>query len=394
MLDHLFTKFDHFNIGEISALNLTINHEHSRLKSSCSFFSFIRSAQSLGLRTQDQHEKEYNMSVQQNEYLSIQQLYELAKKAMQTYPACYQGEIKLLCQSENATFVVKTAQQQYALRIHRPNYHSKQQIESELAWLDALNAHGIAVPIAIADCHGDKVQTLALSPDISRHAVLFHWVKGVMPTADNVDPCDFKQLGEITAQLHLHSKTWEMPAYFQRIVWDHESMVFADGHWGDWRHAPQLKSVDHAVIDEAICRVATELNQFGKSKDHYGLIHADLRLTNLLLNEKKVGVIDFDDCGMGWFMHDLAAAISFNEHYTAAPKWVEQWLNGYEKIGHVSAEEYALVPTFIMQRRIQLMAWFGSHAYTDMAKSLGAQWSDETVRLCKKYLNNQIPAGI
>ena len=78
------------------------------------------------------------MSVQQNEYLSIQQLYELAKKAIQAYPTYYHGEIKLLCQSENATFVVKTAQQQYALRIHRPNYHSKQQIESELAWLDAL----------------------------------------------------------------------------------------------------------------------------------------------------------------------------------------------------------------------------------------------------------------
>jgi Ser/Thr protein kinase RdoA (MazF antagonist) len=109
-----------------------------------------------------------------------------------------------------------------------------------------------------------------------------------MPTADNVDPCDFKQLGEITAQLHLHSKTWEMPVDFQRIVWDHESMVFADGHWGDWRHAPQLKSVDHAVIDEAICRVANKLNQFGKSKDRYGLIHADLRLTNLLLNEKRL----------------------------------------------------------------------------------------------------------
>ena len=100
------------------------------------------------------------MSVQQNEYLSIQQLYELAKKAMQTYPACYQGEIKLLCQSENATFVVKTAQQQYALRIHRPNYHSKQQIESELAWLDALNAHGIAVPIAIADHRGWRLLLL------------------------------------------------------------------------------------------------------------------------------------------------------------------------------------------------------------------------------------------
>ncbi|MFP8818206.1 phosphotransferase enzyme family protein [Acinetobacter johnsonii] len=334
------------------------------------------------------------MSVQQNEYLSIQQLYELAKKAMQAYPVGYQGEIKLLCQSENATFMVKAAQQQYALRIHRPNYHSKQDIESELAWLDALNAHGIAVPIAIADCQGNKVQTLALSPDISRHAVLFHWVQGVMPTAENVDPCDFKQLGEITAQLHQHSKTWDLPSDFQRIVWDHESMILPEGHWGNWRHAPQLKLADHAVIDEAICRISTELNQFGKSKDRYGLIHADLRLTNLLLNDKKVGVIDFDDCGMSWFMHDLAAAISFNEHYAAAPEWIEKWLNGYEKIGHVSTEEYALIPTFIMQRRIQLMAWFGSHAYTDMAKSLGEQWSDETVRLCKKYLNNQIPAGV
>lgn len=334
------------------------------------------------------------MSVQQNEYLSIQQLYELAKKAIHSYPKDYQGELKLLCQSENATFVVKTAQKQYALRIHRPNYHSKQQIESELLWLDALNAQGISVPIAIADCQGNKVQTLALTHNISRHAVLFHWVQGVMPTADNIDPNDFKQLGEITAKLHLHSKSWDRSADFQRIVWDHESMVFADGHWGDWRHAPHLKSTDHAVIDEAIFRISTELNQFGKSKDRYGLIHADLRLTNLLINNHKVGVIDFDDCGMSWFMHDLAAAISFNEHYAAAPTWIEQWLNGYEKNGHISAEEYALIPTFIMQRRIQLMAWVGSHAYTDMAESLGNQWSNETVRLCKQYLNDKIPAGI
>ncbi len=334
------------------------------------------------------------MTAEQNEYLSIQQLYLIAQKAMQAYPSEYHGEIKLLCQSENATFVVKTAQQQYALRIHRPNYHSKQQIESELAWLNALHASGIAVPMAIADLQGQKVQSLYLTPEICRHAVLFHWVQGMMPTADNVDPHDFKQLGEITAQLHAQSKSWQKPEHFQRIVWDHESMLHANGHWGDWRHATHLNRQDHVIIDEAIERIATELAQFGKTPDRYGLIHADLRLTNLLLNDQKVGVIDFDDCGMSWFMHDLAAAISFNEHYAAAPAWVEQWLNGYEKIGHISAEDYALIPTFIMQRRIQLMAWVGSHASTDMVKSLGNQWSNETVRLCKKYLNHQLPAGV
>ena len=53
-----------------------------------------------------------------------------------------------------------------------------------------------------------------------------------------------------------------------------------------------------------------------------------------------------------------------------------------------------MIPTFIMQRRIQMMAWNGSHAQTEMAQSLGDQWSNETVRLCKKYLNGQMPVGI
>ncbi|MCY1181906.1 hypothetical protein D9M71_814180 [compost metagenome] len=93
-------------------------------------------------------------------------------------------------------------------------------------------------------------------------------------------------------------------------------------------------------------------------------------------------------------MHDLAAAISFNEHYANAPQWVDHWLKGYERVGHIQSEEYEMIPTFIMQRRIQMMAWNGSHAQTEMAQSLGDQWSNETVRLCKKYLNGQMPVGI
>ncbi|NUL20456.1 phosphotransferase, partial [Agrobacterium tumefaciens] len=111
----------------------------------------------------------------------------------------------------------------YALRIHRPNYHSKLDIESELEWLDALNASGIQVPVAIADQSGERVITLKLSNDIYRYAVLFNWVEGDMPTVE-VDPTAFEQLGQITAKLHVHSKTWQAPENFQRIVWNHETM--------------------------------------------------------------------------------------------------------------------------------------------------------------------------
>ncbi len=75
-------------------------------------------------------------------------------------------------------------------------------------------------------------------------------------------------------------------------------MVGAQGHWGNWKHAPHLDQADHAVVEEAIARISTELCQYGASEDRYGLIHADLRLTNLLLQDQQIGVIDFDDCGM------------------------------------------------------------------------------------------------
>ncbi|MEM9995417.1 MAG: phosphotransferase, partial [Acinetobacter pittii] len=134
------------------------------------------------------------MSVEQNEFLSQVQLQILAEQAIKQYPSDYQGQVKLLCQSENATFQISTGSARYALRIHRPNYHSKLDIQSELEWLDALNASGIQVPVAIADQSGERVITLKLSNDIYRYAVLFNWVEGDMPTVE-VDPTAFEQLG-------------------------------------------------------------------------------------------------------------------------------------------------------------------------------------------------------
>ncbi|MEB3767646.1 phosphotransferase enzyme family protein [Acinetobacter sp. MD2] len=333
------------------------------------------------------------MSVEQNEYLDTTTLFALAEQAVAQYPKNYHGQIKLLCQSENATFIVRTAEARYALRLHRPNYHNKQNIESELHWLDALTEHGIAVPQAILSTQNERVLTLQLEDGQIRYAVLFNWVEGDMPTTE-VDPTAFQQLGQITAQLHHHSKTWQMPATFDRIVWNHDTMLSAEGHWGDWRNATHLDAKDHGIIEEAIGVIGKKLANFGKTPDRYGLIHADLRLTNLLLQQNRIGVIDFDDCGMSWFMHDLAAAISFNEHLAPAPQWMENWIEGYEREAHISNEEYALIPTFIMQRRIQMMAWVGSHAQTEMALSLGDQWSNESVRLCQKYLNGEMPVGL
>ncbi len=333
------------------------------------------------------------MSAKQYDNLTDAQLTALAQQALSHYPAALHGELSLLCRSENATFLLQAAGKRYAMRLHRGDYHQKADIVSELLWLDALRETGIVVPEAIADNEGEKVLSLLLADGSVRHVVLFHWIDGEMPTTD-VDPKAFRQLGHITARLHQHSKSWQKPAGFQRIIWDHHTMTSAQSHWGRWQDAPNLNPADHGIVEAAIRRVGQQLDGFGKGSDRYGLIHADLRLTNLLLHKGETRVIDFDDCGLGWYLHDLAAAISFVEHHPRAADWVENWIYGYEQVAHISDEEMAIIPTLLIQRRIQLTAWVGSHAETDMARSLGASWADHSVRLCRRYLETEtLPIG-
>lgn len=333
------------------------------------------------------------MTAKQYDTLNNAALLRLAEQALARYPAALQGSLSLLCRSENATFLLQTQGKRYALRLHRADYHQRADIESELHWLDALRTDGIDVPQAVEDREGGTVQTLMMEDGSVRHAVLFHWIEGEMP-GTNVDPRAFQQLGHITARLHQHSRSWQRPAGFQRIIWDHQTMVSPQSHWGDWRDAPNLRVADRGIVEETVERVGASLAEFGKDARNYGLIHADLRLTNLLLHKGQTRVIDFDDCGFGWYLHDLAAAISFVEHHPRAAEWIDHWVRGYEQVAHISDAEMARVPTLLIQRRIQLLAWAGSHAETEMAQSLGPQWADHSVRLCRRYLEAQrLPVG-
>lgn len=313
----------------------------------------------------------------------------LANQAAARYPFCQQARISLVTRSENATFLVETAVQRYALRIHRPDYHELVDIESELAWLEALQRDtDIPVPYPLEDCDGGRVLTLDVPGGGHRHAVLFYWLEGETPTAC-LDPLSFRQLGELTARLHQHSRNWLLPKRFRRITWNHTTMVGPEGRWGNWRDIPGLSSADIHLIAQAVQQAGLELSVYGMAAERYGLIHSDLRLANLIMHPSGTQIIDFDDCGFGWFMHDLAAAISFEEHHPAAPTWAQNWLDGYARVASLSAEDHAILPALFVQRRVQLTAWAGSHMQTDMVRSLGADWLEHTVRLCRRYLDGK-----
>jgi Ser/Thr protein kinase RdoA (MazF antagonist) len=275
----------------------------------------------------------------------------------------------------------------WALRVHREGYHSRRAIASELSWLRALSESSAAnVPLPLRGNDGEFIQTLAVGAGMApRNAVLFGWEQGSEPASDDIT--GYERLGETAARMHKHVKAWQRPPWFERHTWDFATTLGDAPHWGRWRDGIGMTPAIEAAIADAAGVIEQRLAQIGKGPEVFNLVHGDMRLANLLLDGSTVKVIDFDDCGFSWFLYDCATTVSFFEEKPEVPELIKAWVRGYRRVGVLDPIAEADIETFVMLRRILLVAWIGSHADTELARSMGASYSEGTVPLCERYLS-------
>jgi Ser/Thr protein kinase RdoA (MazF antagonist) len=308
---------------------------------------------------------------------------QLAEQALSLYELPARTTAQLVSRSENETYRIEAPSgEQWALRVQRPGYQSRNALASEIAWLNALREDGVvATPVPIAGRNGEWIQSVEAS-----NVVLFEWEAGGTPHLGLDQLQSFRSLGAITARMHAHSKDWRRPENFERFTWDFEAALGENARWGRWQDGLGMDADRLDLFGRTAKLIGKRLAQYGTAPDRFGLAHCDLRLDNLLLNQGQVKVIDFDDCGFSWYMYDAATLVSFYEHLPAANRLIEHWLEGYRTVKAVSKEEEEEIPTFVILRRLLLVAWIGSHPEADLARSLGAIYTDQTVGLCTSYL--------
>lgn len=299
-----------------------------------------------------------------------------------------EAKLTLLTISENATFRIadENSGRNLIVRVHRPDYHTEAEILSELAWIDALRKDGVVVtPRPISANDGSLLQIFS-DGETMRHAVAFEYMAGKEPDAESDLVHWYRTLGEINAKLHAHSRRWTRPENFIRKTWNFNRILGNGAYWGDWRDALGLKPDGKSVLERTHALLETQTSAYGYGEERFGLVHCDMRAANLLVDGDRLGVIDFDDCGLSWFAYDFAAAISFMEHEPFIPDLMAAWLEGYRRVAPLDAQHEAALPMFIMLRRMQLTAWIASHAETPTAQSMGTAYTDGTVALAERYL--------
>lgn len=295
--------------------------------------------------------------------------------------------------SENRVYLVTDGRgEAFILRLHRPGYHTRGEILSELDWISALSREtDLLVPEPVCGGNGEWLQSLRLAREPApRDAVLFRANPGELPDATDLRlPDIFVALGNAAALSHLHAIDWSKPGGFSRPEWSIAAMLGPNGLWGDWRAALGLDAADLAVLAKAEAKISAAFAEYGRGTNRFGLIHNDMRPSNFLWHENRLRLIDFDDCGFGWFVADFAAAISWFEDAEIVPDLFRKWCEGYCTRRNLSTADLAMFTPAIMARRMLLLAWSASRGETDLARANADEFLTRTLRLATRFLDGE-----
>jgi len=310
------------------------------------------------------------------------QLYRLRQlaRSVLSYYHLQDAQLVLLQYEDNAVYCVTARSgKQFVLRVSAAEGYGAAEQNSEALWLTSLRQQtDLYVPEPVITTDGRLVVTMHMDgiPE-PRHCVLFRWLPG-KPPKSGISLAVMERVGAFTARLHNHAAQFVPPPGFvrQRWNWSHFSAVSSIldpdsvGAWAcpalvnidiwnlggasprPYGNLPQDWGTDAQALLSAVGQQAREtLTEIGMDESAWGLIHADLHRDNILIKRGQVGVIDFDDCGWGYYLFDVASVLdSFSRRVATDTRHYhllkQAYLTGYDRIRPLPANVGNYLRTF------------------------------------------------
>lgn len=257
--------------------------------------------------------------------------------------------IRLLRDRENHVFEMVTPEGRAALRLHRAGYQTPAAIRSELWWCAELARAGLPVPAALPSRDGALLVPLS----DGRHASAIAWMEGdalgeaaqpnARPLAQVLDL--YHALGRLLARVHQATDRLVLPPDFTRPRWDRDGLIGEEPLWGRFWDHPAASPDQRAILIRA--RDALRERLTGET----GLIHADVLRENVLVNGRSVSLIDFDDAGFGFRLHDLGTALVQTVRHAEHPQLRDALMAGY------GTADVEMVEAFTLARALASVGW-------------------------------------
>jgi len=309
----------------------------------------------------------------------VRRLRLLAKEALKRYPIG-KYELRFVNHGENTTYKVRTAKKDHLLRIHCRSHRTKNAFLEELKWLKHLTKNSdIPVQKPIVSRRGNLIEEV-IHEGIGhyRFCDLLQWEEGSIKNKKT--PKTFFQVGKLIGELQ--KKTIKSQ---HRIYWDAQGLIGKNATLGPvsclQKDFPRYTS----KIEQLRSRLFKEVLKYEKrNKDKRSFIHGDLHFGNMIWEKGLVKPIDFDDCGYGLEMYDLAVTLAQSSHYFKKVGRKEsslakaQLLEGYSYYKELSSEDIKILPYLVATREVAMLGWLygrrdNPELWSSLKKNIGAR---------------------
>jgi Ser/Thr protein kinase RdoA (MazF antagonist) len=288
------------------------------------------------------------------------------------------AQLTLQRYEHNATFRVDARDGPYLLRINRPGVHTRDTIGSEMAWLTALRHDtDLRVPEPVA-AHNGQFFAVARDPGVPqpRVCVLLRWLDGRF-IDQRLAPEHLWRVGALAGRLQEHASTWTPGSGFLRPRVDtltseakvssmaRSAATACDGDQPtpeDSHRAVRLVEALVSTADAALCARALEVvwastRTLTKETSAFGLIHGDLHYENILFRRGEAQAIDFDDCGWGFHLYDLAVVLCELENRPRYKGLRGALLAAYAHTRPLPDDHAIHLKALSVLRRMQIVLW-------------------------------------
>lgn len=316
-----------------------------------------------------------------------------AQTALRAFPVD-PVDLELVMLSENVTFRVtdRTRGAPFVLRLHRPGYHTLDELKSEPLWTAALKDAGIAAPVPLTARTGEHYVPVTIpATGELRMAGMASWTDGDL-LADIMEATHdagvlagyFEQLGGVLAALHNQAVGWRPPPGFTRHAVDADGLMGEAPFWGPfWAH-PVFAPAEQRLLLATRDAIHAMLGRYGRDPSRFSLIHADLHPGNILVGKTGLTVIDFDDAAFGWHVYDIAVALKNFQTLPGFDALQSALLAGYRRARPLSDLDAALIPTFTLIRSLAQIGWLGQRPEIDATEFLKSA-APEVCRQCSAF---------
>jgi Ser/Thr protein kinase RdoA (MazF antagonist) len=244
------------------------------------------------------------------------------------------------------TYLVTSHDGPYIFSIYGHADRTVEEISAEMDLLDHLTANGLTVPSPLRSIRGERLLQFD-APEGIRFGALFSYIPGEHLDR-RPDPDLARRFGRAVASVHQLSDTLSAPLLrpwidFDQMV-DVPIKAFA-------AMTQRTDAVDY--LQDVAGMLCSRFTALPSKPPYVGLVHGDVIPSNAqIMLDGKLALLDFDFCGYGWRVYDIATYLGEVTYWDAGAAVAEAFVAGYEEVRPMAEWERSAIPLFEAARHI------------------------------------------